>query len=170
MKTLTKVLHMAALLAPVAGLAMAVAATVNPEFRSTYGSFIVSVDAMQVGAMSWPLRAIVFVLPALAFAYAMFQLAALLSLAARDQVFSPPAAVHLRRFGLWLLITTLAGNLLPGIAQALHLLLTRSEHGQLGFSLSSADLWNIFISAVFMLVARVLADAYRIAEENRQII
>jgi hypothetical protein len=100
----------------------------------------------------------------------MLQLAGLLQLAARGEVFSPPAANYLRRCGLWMLITTLAGSLLPFLVQGMHQWLTHPEHGEVGLTISSKDVWDIFIAAVFMLVARVLSDAYRIVEDNRQII
>src|SRR5262249_17910566 len=107
---------------------------------------------------------------ALAFAYSMMQLAGLLNLAANGAVFSAPAANYLRRSGLWLLITTLSGKVMPLLAQLLNVWVSRPAHGSISLGASSNDVWNIFLSALFMLVARVLADAYRIAEENRQIV
>jgi hypothetical protein len=170
MRTLALSLRAAALFAAAFGLSMGVLAIAYPDVRTLFG--IVSLDSHTVNSieLSAPLRALSALPTALAFAYSMAQLAGLLGLAARGEVFSAPAANYLRRAGLWLLITTLAGKVMPFLATLLQLWLSRPAHGEITLGASSNDVWNIFLSALFMLVARVLADAYRIAEENRQII
>jgi hypothetical protein len=101
--------------------------------------------------------------------YALLRLAALLGLATRGEVFSAPASAHLRSFGLWLLIATLAQSLFPALLQFALYWATDLE-GTINIELSSDDAWNVFLSALFMLVARVLSDGYRLAEENRQFV
>jgi hypothetical protein len=101
--------------------------------------------------------------------YALLRLAALLGLATRGEVFSAPASAHLRSFGLWLLIATLAQSLIPVLLQFAHFW-AADLGGTIKFEFSSSDVWNVFLSALFMLVARVLSDGYRLAEENRQFI
>ncbi len=76
----------------------------------------------------------------------------------------------LAQFGVWLLITTVLQVVLGAIVKGGYLWLSGAEHGRLDLTLDSSALGNVFISALFMLVARVLADAYVIAEENKQII
>lgn len=166
---LASALRAVAVFAALAGLVIAVLGVARPQFSAALGLVSFTLDATELAALPHWLAGIVSAIPALTFAYAMYQLAQLLKLAMRAQVFSAPAANYLRGFGLWLLVTTLAESLLPAAAQMLHLWWTHT-HGSVELSISSAGLWNIFISALFMLVARVLADAYRIAEDNRQII
>jgi cell division protein FtsW (lipid II flippase) len=166
--SLPRVLRWAALAAAVAiGLAALVGA-VRPDYATAVGGLHVNVETSVPAGAAWWLRAFATVLPAAAFVFAMVQLATLLDLIARGEVFSPPAARYLRRFGVWLLVATLAGVVCPFLAQLVHNL----THGisKLELALSSRDVWNVFLSALFMLVARVLSDAYRLAEENRQII
>ena len=169
MVRLATALRIAALFAAAAGVLFAfLASLVDPQ--STTGLLKMSVDDPNAGDLPWALRAIVTVGPALTFAYAMWQLAKLLKLAAIGEVFSAPAAAHLRSFGVWLLVTTLLQVSLGFVVKGLYLWLSAAEHGRLDLTLHSSNLWNVFISALFMLVARVLANAYVIAEENKQII
>jgi hypothetical protein len=170
MTKLASSLRIAALLAAVAGVLFAIVAATISDPQSTLGVFKISVDDSNASGLPWALRSIVTVGPALTFAYAMWQLAKLLKLAAIGEVFSAPAAAHLRSFGAWLLVTTVLQVSLGFVVKALYLWLSDAEHGRLDLTLHSSNLWNLFISALFMLVARVLADAYVIAEENKQII
>ncbi|HKE94226.1 MAG TPA: DUF2975 domain-containing protein [Povalibacter sp.] len=169
MKILANTLRAGALAAAIGGLATAAAAMVTPQFHDVFGFLAVSVDADVANLPAW-IRVPAIAAPAACFAYAMWQLARLLQFVARGEVFSAPAAGYLRACGLWLLITTLTGTLLPFVLQALNVWLTHPAHAEFGLTMSSQEVWNIFISAIFMLVARVLSDAYRIAEDNRQII
>ena len=118
----------------------------------------------------WYLRLLMFIPPALAMAYAMARLAALLTYAARGEVFSAPASGHLRGFGLWLLISTLSEVLLPVVAQGLNGLAQSPEAFSISFKFDSEIIWKVFFSTLIMLLARVLSDAYRLAEENRQFV
>ena len=170
MKRLATSLRALAWAAAFLALAAAAVSIVQPQFRGQLGVMNVIFDTPDIQTLPADLRAVAVVVPALCFAYAMWQLAGLLRLAARNEVFSAPAAVYLRRFGVWLLITTLADKLALAAAKILDFFLNHGGRGSLKFSLSSEDIWNVFLSALFMLVARVIADAYRIAEENRQII
>lgn len=154
-----------------AALLIALAALVSvfqPGFSADLGPVHLGVlTHVPAQAPVW-LRALATLLPAAAFVIAMLQLAALLKLVDRGEVFSEPASRYLRRFGVWLLVATLVGVLCPFAAQAIHYAMIGG--GDLKLELSSRDGWNVFLSALFMLVARVLSDAYRLAEENRQII
>lgn len=145
----------------------ALVSVLQPDYSASLGGIHLHVDT-DVPAVPWWLRAPATLLPTAAFVFAMAQLAALLKLVERGEVFSEPASRYLRRFGVWLLVATLAGVLFPFAAQAIHNLMVGVR--ELKLELSSRDAWNVFLSALFMLVARVLSDAYRLAEENRQII
>lgn len=170
MKRLATSLRALSLAAAALALVAPAISIVQPQFQSQLGVLGVSFDTPGVETLPAGLRALAVIVPALCFAYAMWQLAGLLRLAARNEVFSAPAASYLRRFGVWLLITTLADKLSGLAAKFLDLFLNHGGHGSVQLSASSEDFWNIFLSTLFMLVARVLSDAYRIAEENRQII
>jgi hypothetical protein len=126
-------------------------------------------DMEMLEALPAWLRLLAICTPAAALLYALWRLAALLKLIAAGQVFSAPAANHLRSFGVWLLTATLMENLAVPLLHLGHTLLS-DLHGSVKFGFTSNDIWNMFLSLLFMLVARVLADAYELAEENRQFI
>jgi hypothetical protein len=170
MVRLAKGLRFAALLAAIAGIVLAFVAVAVSESPDAAGALEISIEDESALDLPLPLRLIVTVTPALTFAYAMWQLAKLLKLAAAGEVFSAPAGTYLRRFGVWLLVTTVLQVALSFVVKGLYYWLTGAEHGELNFVLHSSNLWNLFISLLFMLVARVLADAYAIAEENKQIV
>jgi hypothetical protein len=163
-------LRIAALFAAAAGVLFALFAATLTDLQSTAGVLKVAVDDPNAGDLPLALRSVITVGPALTFAYAMWQLAKLLKLAAVGEVFSAPAATYLRSFSVWLLITTVLQVSLGFVVKGLYLWIGAAEHGRLDLTLHSSNLWNVFISALFMLVARVLADAYVIAEDNKQII
>lgn len=165
---LPRVLRWAAIAAAIVIGVGALLSVLQPGYSASLGDLHLDVSSDVPAAASWWLRAPATLLPAAAFAFAMAQLAALLKLVERGEVFSEPASRYLRRFGVWLLVATLAGVLFPFAAQVIHNLMVGVR--ELKLELSSRDAWNVFLSALFMLVARVLSDAYRLAEENRQII
>lgn len=174
MTKLANGLRIAALIAAITSIVVAITVAVaagpfgDPE--RAVGVLKLSTSEANLSGLSWPLRAIVTIVPALTFAYAMWQLSRLLRLTAAGEVFSSQAATYLRSFGVWLLVTTVLQVTLGLVVKALYLWLSGAEHGRLDLTLDSSDLWNVFLSALFMLVARVLADAYVIAEDNKQII
>ncbi len=165
---LPRVLRWAAVVAALVIGLVALVSFLQPGYSASLGDMHLHVGTDVPAEATWWLRAPATLLPAAAFACAMAQLAALLKLVERGEVFSEPASRYLRRFGVWLLVATLAGVLCPFAAQVIHSLMLGSGESKL--ELSSREAWNIFLSALFMLVARVLSDAYRLAEENRQII
>ena len=118
----------------------------------------------------WYLRLLASLPADLALAYALARLAALLGYAARGEVFSAPAAQHLRSFGVWLLLATLGDLILPTAAQVMNVWVQPPGAYKIRLSLESDSLWRLFFSTLVMLLARVLSDAYRLAEENRQFI
>jgi hypothetical protein len=126
-------------------------------------------DMEMIQALPPWLRVIAICMPAAALLYALWRLASLLALIGAGQVFSAPAANHLRSFGVWLLTATLMENLAVPLLNLTHTLLA-DLRGAVKFDITSNDIWNMFLSLLFMLVARVLADAYELAEENRQFI
>ena len=165
---LPRVLRWAAIAAAlVIGLG-ALLSVLQPGYSASLGDMHLHVGTDVPAEAPWWLRAPATLLPAAAFAYAMAQLAALLKLVEHGEVFSEPASRYLRRFGVWLLVATLAGVLCPFAAHAIHNVMLGVR--ELNLEFSSRDAWNVFLGALFMLVARVLSDAYRLAEDNRQII
>jgi len=165
---LPRLLRWAALAAAAVVAVAGLVSVLRPGYSASLGGVYLGIlTDVPAQAPAW-LRGLATLIPAGAFIYAMLQLAALLRLVERGEVFSEPAARYLRRFGIWLLVATLAGVLLPLAAQVIN----SAIHGvrEIRIELSSRDFWNVFLSALFMLVARVLSDAYRLAEENRQII
>ena len=171
--TLARLFRVVVWLSAAFAIASGIVGAFGPEVAKVIkvSNLALQVDATnQYASYPWYLRVLLFIPPALAMAYAMARLAALLGCAIRSQVFSAPASGHLRSFGVWLLISTLADIFLPLPVEVLNVLLQSPEAFTIGFNFGNEGLWNVFFSTLIMLLARVLSDGYELAEENRQFI
>lgn len=102
--------------------------------------------------------------------YALLQLRRLFRHYQQGQVFTEYAALCLRRFAWALLIS---GALRPFTGAALSVLLSfNNPPGErvLALSFSSHDISLMFIGGVFILIASIMAEGARLAEENAQIV
>jgi hypothetical protein len=101
--------------------------------------------------------------------FGLARLSALMRLYERNQPFDPRAVVFLRQFAIALVANRvfyfLADPAIRLIYDLAHPLGPKAE-----IALHSSDLWDIYISVVFLLLSRVIAKAYFIAEDNSQIV
>ena len=171
--TLPRTLRVLAWFAIVVTILLALLGILGPELGENLRlvGLELRFDAInQYVSYPWYLRVLVIGVPAAAMAYALARLVLLLGHAARGQVFSAPASGHLRSFGLWLLLSTLADILLPVPTQVMNHLLQASETFEFSLTFDTEVVWKVFFSTLVMLLARVLSDAYQLAEENRQFV
>lgn len=125
------------------------------------------------GALSFGVRLGGFcleLLPLAAAGYAMLALLRICRAYGRNEVFMADTGVHYRRFG--------RGLLLLGVANAVYttllsMLLSASAGGGqvvVSLGLSSADLYLLIIGVTVHLFGSVMDEAYRIHDENTQIV
>lgn len=103
-------------------------------------------------------------------AYGLWRLARMLQLVARGDAFTSEAIGHLRAFALFSFISIVAAILLPPLLQLLFMLASPGRGGRLTISFDGNDLWAVLISGLLFLVARLMREAQRIAEDNSMIV
>ncbi|HSI60575.1 MAG TPA: DUF2975 domain-containing protein [Ideonella sp.] len=86
------------------------------------------------------------------------------------EVFSLRAVAHLRRFACWLLALAVAGPLVRALMSVAISLDNPVGKRMLRLDLSSNDYQLLLFAAVFLTVARVMAEALRVADENREFV
>jgi hypothetical protein len=158
-------------------LMLAVPLTVlwGPEtlLRELLSGQTASVLAQLPEQLGLPLRARVVgaQLPALAAAaLALWQLFCLFGRYRQGDVFSPAALQHLRRFA-WSLVALAAAEPLSRMLASVALTLDNPP-GQrlLALSLGSYDYALLLVALVFVAIARVMAEAARVADEHAQFV
>jgi len=103
-------------------------------------------------------------------AYGLWRLGRMLQLVARGEAFTSEAIEHLRAFALFSFVSILAGILLPPLLQLFLMLASPERRGRLTLSFDGNDLWAVLISGLLFLVAGLMSEAQRIAEDNRMIV
>jgi hypothetical protein len=104
------------------------------------------------------------------FATALWQLARMLRCLEQGEAFGRRTVRHLRGFALWVFATALSSLMLPVVANVGLGLLAGAETDRLTITISGGDLFMPLFSGLLYLVARLLEQAQRLADENRQII
>lgn len=92
---------------------------------------------------------------------ALLELAAMLRTVERGEPFA--AAGRLRRFALYLFLAVLSSLLFPPLALL-------ASTGQFVLTLQSGEALMLFVTGLLFFVARLLEEAQRVADDNRQII
>lgn len=109
-------------------------------------------------------------IPAGMVVYGLLRLRALFGLYARGEVFHPAAARCLRGFA-WALVLVGASNPLTGALLSVALTLGNPPGERtLSISLGSDDLGTVFLGGLLLVIAWIMGEAGRIAEENRQFV
>jgi hypothetical protein len=127
------------------------------------GPAIVHVDA---GGLAPVPGAIFFVLVGLLLGLALRRLARMLH---RVELGAPfTGGGDLRGFALWLFLSVLAAILVPPLLQLAEVAATRS--GRITFSLEGGQLLMLLVTGLLFLVARLLDEAQRVADDASQIV
>ena len=100
----------------------------------------------------------------------LYRLTRLLRLFEIGEFFSVRAVRHLRAFALSLLLITLAGCFLPPIELLTARLLGVGHVTAIAFDIDSSDVWSAMISAVFFVIALIMGEAGKLAEDNGLIV
>jgi hypothetical protein len=100
----------------------------------------------------------------------LYRLTKLLRLFESGEFFSVRAVRHLRAFALSLLLVTLAGCFLPPIELLTARLLGVGHVSAIAVDIDSNDVWSGMISAVFFVIALIMGEAGKLAEDNGLIV
>jgi hypothetical protein len=117
----------------------------------------------------WSAKA-VSVIPALLFAAALWQVRKFAGLYMAGDPFPAGAGAHIKKFG-YLLLALAVAQILTGIALSV-LLSIHMPAGQrmLAIGISSTNVATLVIAALVMMIARLLDEAFSVAEDNRSIV
>lgn len=151
-------LRIAALAAAVAVPALALVALFAPEGLVTAND----------PTLPPRLGAAVALIAALLLAAGLVALAAMLAEVAGGSVFGAASTRQFRRFARYLLLSVLAGIVLPVIAQAM--LMAVDGRRQLVFDLTDQEVVGLIIAALLFFVARLFDEAARLDEDSRSIV
>lgn len=144
-----------------------------PAWRAGVARAMAGFDAAQPITLTWPVELACVVLSLLYLAVLAWGLLAVRRLCLRlaeGRIFEPQTGLLLRRFGLALLIFACAD---PFVSSLIGLLITRyNAPGQhhFEFAIDDSEVLQAFVGMLILLIGSVMAEAARIAEENRQII
>lgn len=100
----------------------------------------------------------------------LYRLVKLLRLFESGEFFSARAVRHLRAFALSLLLITLAGCFMPPLELLAARVLGIGHVTAISFDIDSSDVWSGMISAVFFVIALIMGEAGKLAEDNGLIV
>ncbi|HTG39006.1 DUF2975 domain-containing protein [Sphingomonas sp.] len=163
------------------GLALswiAVALTLLGGVLALVGSFDTQIGPATVlvrssGAYLPPLVTWTGALSYFAFAYALWRLIAFLRLSREGQVFAAETTGHLRAFGRWLVVATLAATILPLAIIAVHVLVPAQAGTGLVPTIRIPLFTGLFVLTVatlVMMICRVIDEGRRLRDELGEIV
>lgn len=126
----------------------------------------------QAGLPSWAGAAgfCLGLLPLLVLLYGLWQIRSFFQLYRANDVFPAAAGRYLRNFGITLLVLVPVGIITQTTASVLFSLHQPEGSRQLAISVSSSEIFVLVIGALVMMIGRILTEAHRLAEENRQFV
>lgn len=126
----------------------------------------------QAGLPSWapPAGFVLGFFPLLILLYGLWQVRRFFRLYAENELFPAAAGLYLRNFGLALFVLVPVNVLTSSAASVLFSLHRPEGQRQLALSVSSSEVFVLIIGALIMMIGRILTEAHRLAEENRQIV
>jgi hypothetical protein len=135
--------------------------------RRALSEMLPGIAAVGVTTAQLWVGAVLGVLPVAILAAALWELRAFFALYSGGNVFPPLAGDRLRRLGLWLILLALAAFLIRCGASVLYSWQLGEGHRQLAISISSSDIVLLLFGGLLRMIGRILAEAGRVAEENR---
>ena len=108
-------------------------------------------------------------LPEAALFYGLFRLVKMMRACERGEIFSSPVSTHLQAFSLSIVIVELLNITQPLQIAALHALLGRAN-SEFELSATGEQLWSLLLAALFLVLAQILKESARLAEDNASIV
>jgi hypothetical protein len=108
-------------------------------------------------------------LPEAALFYGLIRLAQMMRACERGEIFSMRVSRYLQSFSLAIVIVQLLNITLPLQIVGLRALLGR-PNSDLGVTATGEQLWSLLLATLFLVLAQILKEAARIAEDNASIV
>jgi hypothetical protein len=108
-------------------------------------------------------------LPEAALFYGLIRLVQMMRACERGEIFSTRVSTHLQAFSLAIVIVQLLNITLPLQIVALRALLGR-PNADISLTATGEQLWSLLLAALFLVLAQILKEAARVAEDNASIV
>jgi hypothetical protein len=108
-------------------------------------------------------------LPEAALFYGLIRLVQMMRACERGEIFSTRVSTHLQAFSMAIVIAQLLDITLSLQIVALRALLGRANTG-VGLTATGDQLWSLLLAALFLVLAQILKEAARVAEDNASIV
>jgi len=135
--------------------------------RLAFGEMLPGISAEEVTTAQLWIGAALGAIPVVILAIALWELRGFFTLYSDGNVFPLAAGDRLRRLGLWLILLAIAAFLLRCGASVLYSWHLGEGHRHVSLSISSSDIMLLLFGGLIRMVGRILAEAGRVAEENR---
>lgn len=124
------------------------------------------------GLPSWALAAgfALGLIPLVILLYGLWQVRRFFRLYGENDLFPAEAGHYLRNFGIAILTLVPVGIITSSAASVVFSLHRPEGQKQLAISVSSSEIFVLIVGALFVMIGRILSEAHRLAEENRQIV
>jgi hypothetical protein len=108
-------------------------------------------------------------LPAAVLFYGLLRLVQMMRACERGEIFSLRVATHLQAFSAAIVVAELLSITLPLQVAALRSVLGRMN-AAVDLTISGDQLWSLLLAALFLVLAQILKEAVRVAEDNASIV
>ena len=108
-------------------------------------------------------------LPGAVLFYGLIRLAQMMRACERGEIFSMRVSTHLQVFSLAIVIVQLLNITLPLQIVALRALLGRAST-EMDLEATGEQMWSLLLAALFLVLAQILKEAARVAEDNASIV
>jgi Protein of unknown function (DUF2975) len=108
-------------------------------------------------------------LPQAALFYGLIRLVQMMRACERGEIFSARVSTHLQVFSLTIIVVELLSITLPLQIAALRALVGR-PHSSFALTATGEQLWSLLLAALFLVLAQILKESARLAEDNASIV
>ena len=132
-----------------------------------FGEMLPGISAEGVTTAQLWIGATLGLIPVAILAIALWELRGFFALYRGGNVFPASAGDRLRRLGLWLILLAIATFAIRCSASVLFSWQLGEGQRQFAISISSSDIMLLLFGGLIRMIGRILAEAGRVAEENR---
>jgi Protein of unknown function (DUF2975) len=108
-------------------------------------------------------------LPEAALFYGLIRLVQMMRACERGEIFSSRVSRHLQVFSLSIIIVELLSITLPLQIAAIHAVIGRTS-SSVALTATGEQLWSLLLAALFLVLAQILKESARLAEDNASIV
>jgi DUF2975 family protein len=138
-------------------------------WKTTWSGVTAHADASPDSAGDPQLALWLELLPAAALFYGLIRLAQMMRACERGEIFSSCVPRHLQAFSLSIIVVELLNITLPLQIAALRSLLGR-QVSVVVLAATGEQLWSLLLATLFLVLALILKEAARLAEDNASIV